>query len=150
MTEKELRENGWKPESCKIGTLYFKDVFFCRLDGEKAIVFSANDDMNPLGTAETLDEIKEIQMQYELDRIHTMEERLVKARTYFENVYGVKPEERLEEGVVVKTFPLKVSEIINEDGENTMFVIKPSKDFTEKFSVGDKIIVKIIKGYGNQ
>ena len=106
--------------------------------------------MNPLGTAETLDEIKEIQMQYELDRIHTMEERLVKARTYFENVYGVKPEERLEEGVVVKTFPLKVSEIINEDGENTMFVIKPSKDFTENFSVGDKIIVKIIKGYGNQ
>ena len=150
MTEKELRENGWKSESCKIGTLYFKDVFFCRLDGEKAIVFSANDDMNPLGTAETLDEIKEIQMQYELDRIHTMEERLVKARTYFENVYGVKPEERLEEGVVVKTFPLKVSEIQNEDGENTMFVIKPSKDFTEKFSIGDRIIVKIIKEYGNQ
>jgi hypothetical protein len=150
MTEKELCDNRWRPMSCKIGTLYFKDVFFCRLDGEKAIVFSVNDDMNPLGTAETLDEIKEIQMQYELDRIHTMEERLVKTRTYFENVYGVKPEERLEEGVVVKTFQLKVSEIINEDGENTMFVIKPSKDFTEKISVDDRIFVKIIKGYGNQ
>jgi hypothetical protein len=150
MTEKELCHDRWRPMSCKIGTLYFKDVFFCRLDGEKAIVFSVNDDMNPLGTAETLDEIKEIQMQYELDRIHTMEERLVKARTYFENVYGVKPEEHLEEGVVVKTFQLKVSEIINEDGENTMFVIKPSKDFTEKISVDDRIFVKIIKGYGNQ
>ena len=43
-----------------------------------------------------------------------------------------------------------MSEIINEDGENTMFVIKPSKDFTEKISVDDRIFVKIIKGYGNQ
>lgn len=62
MNKQELVDNGWKPENCKIGTLFFKDGFFCRFrNNGNVFVFSAKDDMNPLGEAETLDDIFELQ-----------------------------------------------------------------------------------------
>jgi hypothetical protein len=58
MTDNELKENGWNPMLCKIGTLYFKDNFFCKLrDNGIVSIYSVNDDMNPIGTVTTIDGI---------------------------------------------------------------------------------------------
>ena len=76
MTEKELIDNCWEPKICKIAKMYFKDKFFCRFDfkdNNKVLVFSTNDDMNPIGSATTYDEIIELQKESDLQDIQMME-----------------------------------------------------------------------------
>lgn len=88
MTHEQLTLNGWRPELCKIDTLYFKDGYFCRLKDGKAIVFSVNDDMNPLGTAETFSEIRELQKNHELSVIQSLENTVKLLKMAFEAKYG--------------------------------------------------------------
>ncbi len=56
MTEKELIEFGYKPEQCKIGTLYFKGSIFVILNNNIADVREIGDDTASFGIATTLDE----------------------------------------------------------------------------------------------
>ena len=83
MTDKELREKGWSRQQCKIGTLYFKDDYFLKLNTDGTVDFySTQRDMQKLGTASTLEELEELQkdeywkyvhllkLQYETDKMH--------------------------------------------------------------------------------
>ena len=89
MTDKELIAAGWKQKMCKIGYLYFKEDYFCRLDKDEAIVFSVSDDMNPLGKAKTFEEIKKLQKENEEHEIIATEFMLKTMRETFEKKYGV-------------------------------------------------------------
>lgn len=91
MTEEQLINDGWKPELCKIGTLYFKGNYFCRLDDETATVFSKSNDMTPLGTAKTFEEMEKIQMTREETDIIYTEFRLKIMIKAFKEKYGVAP-----------------------------------------------------------
>ena len=74
---------------CKIGTLYFKDGFFCRLNEDDTVsLFSVNDDTNPLGRAETFSEIRETQKEYYLDYIRGLETKLQVLKSWFNAEYG--------------------------------------------------------------
>lgn len=66
MTEQELIEYGYKPEECKIGTLYFRSPFFINLKDGVARVYSINDDNNPLGEATTIEEVKRLESDQHL------------------------------------------------------------------------------------
>lgn len=82
MTQDELINDGWIPRNCKIGTLYFKGNFFGKLT-ESTGTFelrSMTDDMNPLGTAKTFDDIKAIQKKYYLQEVRYCEYRLERAK----------------------------------------------------------------------
>lgn len=70
MTGQDLKDKGWVAEQCKIGILYFNDQYFCRLtENGEAIVHVTLDDMNPLGTAKTYDEIIALEKVYEIKQI---------------------------------------------------------------------------------
>ena len=74
MTGQDLKDKGWVAEQCKIGILYFKDVYFCRLTEEgEAIVFVTFNDMVPLGTAKTYEEIIALQKSHEIKEIEKFE-----------------------------------------------------------------------------
>lgn len=88
MTHEQLTLNGWKPELCKIDTLYFKDGYFCRLKDGKITVYSVSDDMNPLGTAETFSEVRELQKNHELSVIQSLENTVKLLKMTFEKKYG--------------------------------------------------------------
>ena len=91
MTNQELLDNGWKEELCKIGTLYFKDGFFCRFkDNETLLVFHCSDDMNPLGEAKTLDDIFELKKQYFKYSVQHEKLKYEIAKDYYEIVYKEK------------------------------------------------------------
>lgn len=90
MTEQELIDKGWKPELCKIGTLYFKGNFFIRLDNDKALVFSNHDDMHPLGKAENYEGIIAIQKESDRKDILWLEANLSALKYTFEKKYGEK------------------------------------------------------------
>lgn len=146
MTKEEIKELGWMPTECKIGTLYFKDGFFCHIceDGNVK-VFHTSDDMNPLGVASSADEIKELMKKHDLSVIKKLEMELALHRSVFAGKYGVEPEETTPDGKVIQTVTLKVSWVGNEDGEETMFIIKPTKAVKESLKVGDRVKIKIIK-----
>lgn len=77
MTDLELKTYGWTPQVCKIGTLYFKDNFFCRfINDDTVTVMSTSNDMLPLGKATTLDELKNIQKEYDKEKIRETKRRL--------------------------------------------------------------------------
>lgn len=88
MTSEQLILSGWEPESCKIGTLYFKDGFFCRLKDGKAVVFSVDNDMIPIGEGETFSDIREIQKEYTKNTIKLMEFSLELKKKFFKDYYG--------------------------------------------------------------
>lgn len=91
MTKEQLINDGWKPELCLIGTLYFKEDYFCRLDNDTAIVFSKSNDMVPLGKAKTFDEIKNLQKTHEETSIALAELQLNIMKDLFMKKYGVAP-----------------------------------------------------------
>ena len=94
MNKQELVNNGWKPENCKIGTLFFKDGFFCRFrNNGNVFVFSANDDMNPLGEAETLDDIFELQKLSFKNDVTFYKNKYEAAKKYYEAMYNEKYED---------------------------------------------------------
>lgn len=88
MTNKELIDNGWSPQICKIGTLYFKGSFFCRLDKDEVVFFSVRDDMNPLGRAKTFEEITNLEKNYYKSVIETLEAKLILAKADYKDKYG--------------------------------------------------------------
>ena len=91
MTREELIDNGWRPQLCKVGTLYFKGGFFCRLDEDEAVVFSLSDDMHPLGRAKTFDEISALREKSDLEDIKRLDRRLVMLKFLFKEKYGHEP-----------------------------------------------------------
>lgn len=64
MTHEDLVNYGYKPEDCKIGTLYFKGKLFCKLDNGVASVRTIQDDMTDIGKASTIEELKKIEKQH--------------------------------------------------------------------------------------
>ena len=88
MTQDELTDNGWVPKQCKIGTLYFKDNFFCHLKDDVAVTYSINDDMNPIGEAKTLQELFDIQKKHDCMQIVTMERSLELIKSAFQVKYN--------------------------------------------------------------
>lgn len=95
MTKDDLIKDGWKPELCKIGTLYFKGDFFGHLKDDNFVMFGIDDDMNPLGTAKTFEDIKQIKKEYDLNLIQSVKEKIQGLERYlswltkrFEENYG--------------------------------------------------------------
>lgn len=76
MTAKELVEFGYKPEQCKIGTLYFKGSIFVILNNNIADVREVGDDTNSFGTATTLDELKHFENKIYEDLIQKVENKI--------------------------------------------------------------------------
>ena len=76
MTDKELIEFGYKPEQCKIGTLYFKGSVVVRLDNNIADVREVIDDTNRFGIATTIDELKLIENRIYDDLIQKVENKI--------------------------------------------------------------------------
>lgn len=89
ITDEELQIDGWEPRSCLIGTLYFRGGYFLHLKDGKASVYSDNDDMNPIGTADTLDDIKSLEMKYDLLVISRILYNYKLAVECFKYKYGV-------------------------------------------------------------
>lgn len=90
MTEKELVDDGWIPKSCKIGTLFFKDSFFCHLDNGNVVLYSNKNDMIPIGIAKDFSEIKELQKESDLNDIKYVLSLYNAMKEKFESKYGVK------------------------------------------------------------
>lgn len=88
MFEKELIDKGWKPELCKIGTLYFKENFFIRLDKDKALVFSIKDDMHPIGKASTYEEIIALQKEEDKKDIFWLEATIIALKHEYKQKYN--------------------------------------------------------------
>lgn len=89
MTRKELKENGWYPQACKIGTLFFKGNFFCRfINDDTVTVMSTSNDMLPLGKATTLDELKKIQKEYDKEKIKEYKMRLEELLQTYKKTYN--------------------------------------------------------------
>lgn len=76
MTEQELIQFGYKPEQCKIGTLYFKGSIFVKLNNNVADVREVVDDTNSFGTAATLDELKHVENKIYDDLIQKIENKI--------------------------------------------------------------------------
>ena len=69
MTNKELKDYGYNPQICKIGTLYFKDNFFVILKSDGSVDFhSREDDMNSRETVKFITELKKLEKQYYIDK----------------------------------------------------------------------------------
>jgi hypothetical protein len=92
MTREELIDDGWRPQACRVGTLYFKGDFFCRLDQDEAVVFSLSDDMHPLGRVKTLQEIAVLREKSDLEEIKRLDRRLVMLKLLFKEKYGHDPD----------------------------------------------------------
>ena len=90
MTEEQVVLNGWEPKLCKIGTLYFKDAYFCKLneDSSSISLFHCHDDMNPLGEASTFEEVRELQKQCELKEIKITEIILNAMKKRYNEIYS--------------------------------------------------------------
>ena len=88
MTDNELIDKGWKPELCKIGTLYFKENFFIRLDKDKVLVFSIKDDMNPIGKASNYDEIISLQKEKDKKDILWLEANIRSLKNRYKQKYN--------------------------------------------------------------
>ena len=93
MTDNELKNNGWESQLCKIGTLYFKGHYFCRLKEGFAILYTTSDDMHPIGTAYTLDELFELQKKSDLSDIQAMEVMLKTMKERFGETYSLSSDE---------------------------------------------------------
>lgn len=91
MTEEDLLENGWQSQACKIGTLYFKDGFFCRFkESGIATVFSVTDDMNPIGVANNVEQLEEAQKHYYQTVIKKLKMNYEVMKEYYEKKYKEK------------------------------------------------------------
>lgn len=87
MTKEELKKDGWIPQICKIGTLYFKDDWFGRLNGDAFILYSIDDDMHPIGTALVKEELIALMRQYDKDKILKAEIYLETLKYHFKEKY---------------------------------------------------------------
>ena len=91
MKKEDLINNGWKSENCKIGTLYFKDGFFCRFKTEDTVlVFHSSDDMHYIGVAENIEQLEEAQKEYRKNQIKMLKLKYEAAKNYYEKTYNEK------------------------------------------------------------
>ena len=89
MTKEDFLNDGWKPQQCKIGTLYFKDCFFARvLNDGKVSVSSVHDDMHTLAIVETKEEIDNTIKNFYRDVILELENKLETIKKDFFEKYG--------------------------------------------------------------
>lgn len=88
MIEDDLKQDGWIPKTCLIGTLWFKGSYFCHIRDEKIEVFSNDDDMSPLGVTNSIEGIKLIQERYEISIIEYYENNLRARKYIFKEKYG--------------------------------------------------------------
>ena len=69
MTKEDLTNYGYIPRECKVGTLYFKDCFFGKLDKDGVLDFrKTSDDMHTIGKVSTIKELKELEKQYYVEK----------------------------------------------------------------------------------
>lgn len=69
MTKEDLINYGYTPRECKVGTLYFKDHFFGKLDKDGVLDFrKTSDDMHTIGKVSTIKELKELEKQYYVEK----------------------------------------------------------------------------------
>lgn len=88
MTDKELKDYGYNPQICKIGTLYFKDSFFVTLKSDGSVDFrSREDDMTSRGSAKSITELKNLEKQYYIDKSEQYK-HLAKLYTSIADNYG--------------------------------------------------------------
>lgn len=91
MTDKELQDAGWQPRDCRIGTLYFKGSFFCRIKKDGiAVIYRCSDDMNPIGYAGTVEDFKPLMQKSDLAEIELMEAELRLMKLAYEKEYQMK------------------------------------------------------------
>ena len=88
MTGRDFENNGWVPKQCRVGTLYFKGTFFCRIEDGKAVLFDITDDMNPIGEANTLEEIRNLQMKSDLSYIRKKKKVLKRQEKHLKKTMG--------------------------------------------------------------
>lgn len=95
MTKTELKENGWSPQACKIGTLFFKGNFFCRfINDDTVTVMSTSNDMLSLGKATTLDELKNIQKEYDRKQLEAHKRKYEEMLHFYKSKYNEDFEEQ--------------------------------------------------------
>lgn len=89
MNKEELKKDGWTKQLCKIGNLYFKDNrWFGRFKEDKFILYSIDNDMVPLGEAETIEDMKELMMKHDFERINKAEQNLDLLKMKYKEAYG--------------------------------------------------------------
>lgn len=92
MTREELINDGWKPQLCKVGTLFFKDGYFCRFTDDGVLLYSTSNDRVPLGTVYTIKGIAELEKSEELNVIKSVSTNLGILKMRFKKKYGEDPE----------------------------------------------------------
>lgn len=90
MNKEELKKDGWTPQICKIGTLYFKDDWFGRFKEDKFILYSIDNDIVPLGEIKTIEDMKELMRKYDFERIYKVEQNLESLKMKYKETYGGK------------------------------------------------------------
>lgn len=89
MTDLELKTYGWTPQVCKIGTLYFRDNFFCRfINDDTVTVLSVKDDMYPLGRAKTIEELDNIQKEYDRKQLEGHKRKYEEMLHFYKSKYN--------------------------------------------------------------
>ena len=93
MTEQELKDYGYRPELCRVGTLYFKNNWFVMLkDGVADFRLSAKD-LESYGKAETIEELKELEKKTYIDRLNLIKIEEYVLEQIIEN-YGKETKEK--------------------------------------------------------
>lgn len=91
MTKQELIDAGWKPKTCKIGTLYFKHGFFCSFKDENTVkVYSITDDLNPICVTSELEVVNDAEKYFYKDQVKRLKMKYLSAKEFYENKYNEK------------------------------------------------------------
>ena len=89
MTKEDLIDDGWMPQDCKIGTLYFKENFFARLlDDGKISLFSIYEDMYPFAVVSDKNDFDKAIKGFYYDRISKLENKVKRLKEDFFEKYG--------------------------------------------------------------
>lgn len=89
MSSDDLIKEGFKPQECRIGVLYFRDGFFCRFINDcEVLFFSSTDDMEPIGKAKTIQDIMELERKYYSDIVEYYEAKASYLRELYNRKYG--------------------------------------------------------------
>lgn len=137
MTGQELIEYGYKPEMCKIGILYFKDMFFINLKGKVASLMVQKNEAN-IGEAKTIEELRKLEAEYYMQELNVT--RLVANMMYTHIVTNYPEYEEKANGIFHTE--VKAFETANENWYETSF--DPAIDRKKIFL--DTLISEMKKG----